>query len=228
MKNTISNGIRLILFSLATAVAVAAPVDVSKYPQAIRVACVGDSITQGSDAERGKAYPGQLQEMLGDKWSVRNFGVSGRTLLKKGDHPYWSEKAYQQALDFAPDVVVIMLGTNDTKPANWGHFDEFYADYKELVKSFKLLKSKPLVYVCRPCPVPGTGNYGINETNLLLEIPLIDKLAREENLGVIDMHAALVAKPLLMPDRVHPNTEGARVMAGTVYHELTGRTPPPD
>ena len=110
----------------------------------------------------------------------------------------------------------------------WGHFDEFYADYKELVKSFKLLKSKPLVYVCRPSPVPGMGNYGINETNLLLEIPLIDKLAREENLGVIDMHAALVAKPQLMPDRVHPNIEGAGVMAGTVYHELTGRTPPPD
>ena len=133
--------------------------------------------------------------MLGDKWKVGNFGVSGRTLLKKGDHPYWTEKAYQNALAFKPDVVIIMLGTNDTKPQNWKHKDEFVADYTELVKSFLTLESKPRVYVCRPCPVPGTGNYGINEAGVKEQIPLIDALAAKLNLGVIDMHAALEGKP---------------------------------
>ena len=93
------------------------------------------------------------------------FRSSARTLLKKGDFPYTKEKRYQDALQFAPNVVVIMLGTNDTKPQNWKHEADFEADYKDLVKSFQKLSSKPKVFLCRPVPVPGTGNYGINEAD---------------------------------------------------------------
>ena len=117
-----------------------------------------------------------------------------------------------------------MLGTNDTKPQNWVHKDEFSADYKKLVKTFLNLESKPRVFVCRPCPVPEPGNYGINETNIKIEIPQIDSLVHEMNLDVIDMHAALESKPELLPDRVHPNTAGAGVMAATAYKALTGET----
>ena len=88
-----------------------------------------------------------------------------------------------------------MLGTNDTKPQNWVHHDEFYSDYKALVEIFMNLPSKPRVFICRPCPVPGAGNYGINETNIQIEIPLLDQLAAEEKVDIIDMHAALVGKP---------------------------------
>ena len=139
---------------------------------------MGDSITAGAGAEPGKAYPIQLQAMLGDKWQVKNFGVGGRTLLKKGDLPYWKEQALTDAQAFNPDVVVIMLGTNDTKVQNWVHHDEFYADYKDLVEIFKNLPSKPRVFICRPCPVPDPGNYGINEANTQLEIPMIDQAGR--------------------------------------------------
>jgi len=189
----------------------------------IRVACVGDSITQGAGADAGKSYPSQLQEILGPKYEVGNFGVSGRTLLNKGDLPYTKEPAYQQARDFKPDAVIIMLGTNDTKPQNWKHKDEFAADYKALVTSFKTLESRPQIFVCRPCPVPEPGNFGITEANVKLEIPMIDKLAEEEKLEVIDMHAALEATPNLLPDRVHPNTEGARVMAATAAKAVTAK-----
>lgn len=217
----------LLLFVVSNLVAFAAgpmdPIDPAAFKEPIRVACVGDSITQGAGAEKGKSYPSQLQALLGDKWKVGNFGVSGRTLLRKGDHPYWNEKAFQDAQAFKPNVVVIMLGTNDTKPQNWAHKDEFFTDYKELVKTFKELESKPRIYICRPCPVPGAGNYGINEANLQIEIPLIDKLAAEEKAGVIDMHAPLQSKPELLPDRVHPNTAGAAVMAETAYQALTGK-----
>ena len=88
-----------------------------------------------------------------------------------------------------------MLGTNDTKPQNWKHESEFVADYTELVKSFLALESKPRVYVCRPCPVPEPGNFGINETGVQEQIKRIDALAAEMKLGVIDMHAALAGKP---------------------------------
>lgn len=198
----------------------------SEALEPVRLACIGDSITQGVGAAKGKSYPAQLQELLGPKWKVGNFGISGRTLLKKGDLPYWNEKAYQKALAFKPDVVIIMLGTNDTKPQNWKHEAEFVADYTGLVNSFLTLESKPRVFVCRPCPVPEPGNFGINETNVKEEILRIDRLAVEMKLGTIDMHAALADKPQFLPDRVHPNTEGAAEMAKAAFTALTGKADP--
>ena len=203
----------LALFSLMTA----------RAAEPIKVACVGDSITQGAGAKSGQSYPAQLQALLGDGYKVGNFGVSGRTLLKKGDFPYWKEKKYQDALAMEPAIVVIMLGTNDTKPQNWKFEAEFDADYRELVKSFQSLKSKPKVYVCRPVPVPGTGNYGINEENIQKEIPRVDALAKELGCGVIDMHAALEKTPELLPDRVHPNTAGAGEMAKAAAKAIAGK-----
>jgi acyl-CoA thioesterase I len=191
----------------------------------LRVACVGDSITQGSGADPGKSYPSQLQEILGEGWEVGNFGVSGRTLLRKGDFPYWKEAAYQKALGFKPDAVIIMLGTNDTKPQNWVHKGEFDSDYRDLVKSFQDLKPVPRVYICRPVPVPDGGNYGINEAGIQEQMPILAKLAEDLETGTIDMYGALDGKPKLLPDRVHPNTEGAGEMAKAAAKVLTGKTP---
>ena len=203
----------LALFSLMTA----------RAAEPIKVACVGDSITQGAGAKSGQSYPSQLQALLGEGYQVGNFGVSGRTLLKKGDFPYWKEKKYQAALAMEPAIVIIMLGTNDTKPQNWKFEAEFDADYRELVKSFQALKSKPKVFVCRPVPVPGQGNYGINEENIQKEIPRVDALAKELGCGVIDMHAALAKTPELLPDRVHPNTAGAGEMAKAAAKAIAGK-----
>ena len=189
----------------------------------IRLACVGDSITQGAGAGKGMAYPTQLQALLGVGWEIGNFGVSGRTLLRKGDHPYWKEAAYKKALDFKPDAVIIMLGTNDTKPQNWKHKAEFEGDYRDLVKSFLDLPSKPRVFICRPVPVPGKGNFGINDTALQEQMPVYAKLAEELKVDVIDMFAALDGKPELLPDRVHPNAAGAGEMAKAAAKALTGK-----
>ena len=224
------NPIRLLIAGLFIGSVLAADPMAPLKPSAdngpLKIACVGDSITQGSGAERGKSYPSQLQELLGKEWKVMNFGVSGRTLLRKGDFPYWNEAAYQNALKSEPDAVIIMLGTNDTKPQNWKHEKEFAADYADLVKSFQALPSKPRIYVCRPCPVPEPGNFGINEKNLKVWIKRIDKLAKEMDLGVIEMYEALEDKPELLPDRVHPNTEGAAEMAAAAYEALTGKPAP--
>lgn len=185
----------------------------ARAAQPVKVACVGDSITQGVGAQSGKSYPSQLQALLGDGFVVGNFGVSARTLLRKGDFPYWNEKKYRAALEMQPDVVIIMLGTNDTKPHNWKHEREFAKDCRDLAKSFLDLPSKPRVFLCRPCPVPGQGNFGINEENVQKEIPRIEAVAKELGCGVIDMHAALEKHPEMLPDRVHPNTAGAAEMA---------------
>ncbi len=172
---------------------------------------------------KGKSYPSQLQALLGDKWNVQNFGVSGRTLLKHGNAPIWKEKLFKDAHVFNPDVVIIMLGTNDTKPQNWVHHDEFIADYKDMIETFKSLPAKPRIFICRPCPVFAHGKFGINEANLDVEIPLIDQVATDEGVDIIDMHAALDGKPELSKDTVHPKTAGAGVMAQTAAAALTGK-----
>lgn len=200
-----------------------APIEPASYRAPVRLACVGDSITQGN--KRGD-YPSQLQQMLGDQWQVMNFGHSGRTLLKKGDLPYWKSPRYQEALKSNPDVVIIKLGTNDTKPQNWKFKEEFVADYKQLIGSFKALETKPRIYLCRPCPVVGDGNWGINDANIQVEIQWVNEIAKEMGLGIIDMNAPLVGKPELIPDKVHPNKEGYRVMAVAAYTVLTGKPAP--
>jgi lysophospholipase L1-like esterase len=199
----------------------ATPLDPANFSAPIKVACVGDSIAQGAGASPGHAYPDQLQALLGPKWMVKNFGVSGRTLLRKGDYPWSNEQAFKDAHALNPDVVVIMLGTNDTKPGNWAHRADYYGDYKDLIESFKVLPSKPHIWIVRPPPVPEPGNYGINETNMKVLLRKIDRLAKNEDVGEIDVHGALLSKPTLFPDRVHPNDAGAAVLAQTVASALT-------
>ena len=215
-----------ILISNVFAASPVEPIQPSDYKSPVKVACIGDSITQGSGAAEGQSYPSQLQALCGEEWKIANFGISARTLLKNGDFPYWKENAYQEALKSEPDAVIIMLGTNDTKPHNWKFEKEFTADYTALVQSFQALPSKPRIYLCRPCPVPEPGNFGINEDNIKEEIRRINKLAKDLDLAIIDMHKALEDRPELLPDRVHPNTEGAREMAKAAFKVLTGKRPP--
>ena len=195
----------MLLASLATLLPLGAA-------EPIKVACVGDSITQGVGAAPGKSYPSQLQELLGDGYKVGNFGVSGRTLLSKGDKPYVKEKAYQAALEMKPDIVIILLGTNDTKPQNWKFEKDFEADYKALVESFKRLDSKPRIFLCLPSRGPEKpGN--IFEGDLRKVRTRVQKLASTLGCKVIDMNAAIGKKPEMLADAVHPSALGAGEMA---------------
>src|SRR6266478_2934092 len=81
----------------------------------IKVACIGAGITEGATLENRKtqSYPAQLQTMLGEGYEVVNYGVSGCTMLRKGDKPYWNMPAYKEALAYKPNIVLIDLGGND-------------------------------------------------------------------------------------------------------------------
>jgi lysophospholipase L1-like esterase/pimeloyl-ACP methyl ester carboxylesterase len=202
----------------------AAPSQTPDPAAPIRVACVGDSITAGAGATSSfSSYPSQLGRMLGDGWTVGNFGNSGKTLLNSGDFPYQATDSLPKALAFNPNIVVIMLGTNDTKPQNWKFKDQFPADYKTLIAKFQALDTHPKIFVNRPPYVPGAGNYGINEPSMLEELPIVDAVAKEAGLPEIDIYGATEKKDALFPDRVHPNNEGAGLLARTVYQALTGK-----
>lgn len=216
------------LLGLVTTGLQADPVDVTGMKMPVRVSCVGDSITQGVGAERGKSWPSQLQEMLGEDWKVSNFGLSGTTLMNSGNKPYQKSGRFKAALESDPDVVVIMLGTNDTKPQNWQHFEKDYEkDYRSLIRAFADLETKPQIFLCLPPYIAKDGNWGINERATLAQIPVVTRLSKELKLGLIDVHGALKGRDDLIPDKVHPNTEGAKVITEAVFQALTGKTTPP-
>lgn len=189
---------------------------------AIRVACVGNSITYGAGVRNpGRdSYPAVLGRLMGESYWVKNFGVSGRTMLNKGDLPYMKERAYRNALDFNPDIVVIKLGTNDSKSWNWKHKSDFTKDLQTMIDEFKSLPAKPRIFLCYPSKAYLTGER-INEDIIAQEIiPLIRKVAKKNDLPVIDLHTAMDGKPQLFPDKIHPNEEGNVVMAKAVYEAL--------
>ncbi|MCE8949305.1 GDSL-type esterase/lipase family protein [Bacteroides thetaiotaomicron] len=190
---------------------------------AVRVACIGNSITFGAGIRNRSrdSYPSVLARMLGDSYWVKNFGVSARTMLNKGDHPYMNEPAYKNALAFNPNIVVIKLGTNDSKSFNWKYRADFMKDAQTMIDAFKGLPSQPKIYLCYPSKAYLTGD-GINDDIISKEIiPMIKKLAKKNNLSVIDLHTAMDGMPELFPDRIHPNEKGAQVMAKAVYQSIS-------
>lgn len=128
----------------------------------LRIACIGDSITQGTgvDDKEHDSYPAQLQVLLGDNYVVGNFGKGASYVLKPDskfntsykDKPQLSYKntaQYPDSLDFEPDVVVIMLGTNDMRHmVSDAAKAEFKETLGELVESYKELSSVQKVYLC--------------------------------------------------------------------------------
>jgi lysophospholipase L1-like esterase len=187
----------------------------------IKVAFVGNSITEGPGRDNPESFPLQVGRLLGDAYEVKNFGVSGRTLLKKGDFPYWNEPQFEEVNAYRPDVVLIKLGTNDSKPQNWAHKGEFVQDYLDLIAEFRDHMPKDgKVYVILPVPVTRV-NFGItpdvmnNEQRLML-FEIIQKSGAE----VIDLYTPLQDKPELLPDGVHPNKEGLNIMAGVITRRI--------
>lgn len=200
-------------------------VDQTKYDHQIKVACVGNSITYGYGIEHrdSLSYPAQLQGLLGENWTVQNFGVSARTLLSKGDHPYINEQAYIDAKTFDPDVVLIKLGTNDTKPHNWVFKNEFETDYRSLIESFQNLSSHPIVVLLKAVPA-FPEMWGISDSTIRLELnPAIEKLSSTLALPLIDLYSPLENRGNLFPDKIHPNSEGAGIMAELIYNRLIGK-----
>lgn len=194
---------------------------------ATKVACVGDSITEGSGlgSPTTESYPARLQRLLGSDYQVRNFGVSGRTLLRQGDLPYWKEPAFTQSHDYDPDIVTIMLGTNDSKPYNWRYGTNFVTDYTDLIASYTNLPSHPRVLLCAPCPVFNNGAYDINPGIVATNIaPLVRELGATLGLEVIDLQVLLAGHKEWFPDNVHPNAKGATVLSALFRTALLGKS----
>ncbi len=189
----------------------------------VKVACIGASITYGysiPDREHN-SYPAQLQKMLGDKYQVTNYGVSGTTMLRKGDSPYWKTKQYQAALANNPDIVFIDLGGNDAKLKNRSFYGEFEQDAYDMVQSFAQLPSHPRVVLMEAMPSWVTDTTGIWDPVIVKKInPHLQNVAYDHNIEILAMHAPFANQEANTPDKIHPNKEGAGRMAELVYENI--------
>jgi lysophospholipase L1-like esterase len=180
----------------------------------IRVACVGDSITEGTE------YPGDLWMMLGANYTVGNFGVGGTTVSLDSTSPYMNTTAFENATEFKPNIVIIMLGTNDAHPADAQYNGSFVEDYVKLVAAFQELTSKPKIWIVLPPPV-FTNESGITPQYFALTvIPSIEQASNETNLPTINVYSALANYSQDFPDGVHPNSAGSQIIANTIYETL--------
>lgn len=183
--------------------------------QAQRVACIGNSITDGMGIDMSEVYgyPAVLQRLLGKNYNVKNFGVSARTLMNKGDLPYMKEQAWADAQAFLPNIVVIKLGTNDSKDYNWIHGADYGSDLQKMVDTLRALPSKPQIYVCSP--IPAARIWGISDSVIVNgEIPAIKRVVKKNKLAYIDLHTEF--KPtegLMQRDGIHPTDKGAAQLA---------------
>lgn len=193
----------------------------------VKVACIGNSVTYGAllkDRSR-EAYPSLLQNLLGKRYEVKNFGHSGATLLKKGHNPYNKTKAFASVMEFRPDIAVIHLGLNDTDPRNWPDYrDNFAPDYAWLIDTLRKQNPAIKVYICRLSPIfnehprfkSGTRDWYWQIQRQIVQIAAANKT------GLIDLHSSLYNRPDLFPDNIHPDKEGAKIIAETIYAQLSG------
>lgn len=195
-----------------------------------RVACVGNSITDGYgiDMASTNGYPAQLQQLLGGDFCVKNFGVSARTLMDSGDRPYTKERAWADAKAFCPDIVVVKLGTNDSKPRNWqGHEKDYARDLQRMVDTLKALPSKPRIILCEPIKADtgaptGDANQISDSVITAAIIPAIRKVAKKNKLQALPLHGIAFAADEMQRDGIHPTAKGGKKIAAAVAEAIKG------
>ncbi len=180
----------------------------------VRVACVGDSITEGS------GYPAYLQALLGANYTVGNFGVSGSAVTFNSDKPYVNENAFRNAMAFNPDIVVIMLGTNDARTNNYVHIEDFSDNYKQIVAQFQALRNEPEVWLVEPPPL-FNNTLDLKDTYLKQGVlPNIQQVSTDLHLPIINVYEVLAGHSEYFGDGVHPSSEGAELIANEVYNAV--------
>ncbi len=194
-----------------------------KRQTTLEVACLGDSITSGyklADPVH-KSYPALLTQQSHGQWHVFNLGVNGATVINKGDIPITAQKSYKHLMDSRPDIVVILLGTNDIKNNNWKFVGNFVADYVELIKKIQELPSNPQIIVCSIPPVFIDYPNGLNATRQKQINILIKKITADTGTNFCDIDTVLQKENTLFIDGIHPNVSGAEKIAHLIFQKIS-------
>lgn len=194
-----------------------------EYPtDGIRVACIGDSITEGTFMPNKKMYnyPTQLDKLLEEKYIVENFGLSGACSMEQADKPYVNLSEYEESVKFLPNIVFFMIGTNDSKTFNWNR-EVFNIDYRALIEAYLNLPSRPRVIIMTPIPAYSSA-YRIQGDVIQNElVPDVKEICTEMNLEMIDLNEAFTGRnELYIIDEIHLNQDGGQYMAKTIFESI--------
>jgi acyl-CoA thioesterase-1 len=212
-----------VTFSLAFANPPAPTVETHK----IRVAAIGDSNTYGLgvalDHRSANSYPGQLQSLLGPDYEVLNYGLNSRTLLSTGNKPYTAERFFTLSQRAQPNVVLIMLGTNDSKPQNW-NAAEYEKQLETFATTYRNLASKPAVYLLTP--PAAFANSALIDPQVIADqvVPIVIRVGAKLNLPVIDIYAVTKNHSSWFSDGIHPNAAGYKLIADAVFAQLRAKS----
>lgn len=202
----------------------------------IKVACVGDSITQGinSTDKINKIYPAYLQEMLGWNYYVLNAGLSGYSVVNTDDYAYCKSAQYKDALRLVPDVVIYALGTNDANPGqaykNWDNpennrEEKFLASNRELLDSFYDVNPDCQIFLCYPASLFKVGNDQWNAIPWAEGIekhvrPLLEQIVAEYELPTVDFWQWSKDNSYVFTDGLHPKDETYEPFAKHIYDNI--------
>lgn len=126
---------------------------------------------------------------------------------------------FEDIKSYKPDIIILKLGTNDSRTNEWPQDAFFYADYARLVD--ELVKTGATVYLCYPIPPYGEKWEGRDKNVTKRLTPIIDRIAQEKQLKVIDLyHLHKMEDSYYLPDGIHPTPEGYKRMAENIYKAL--------
>lgn len=195
----------------------------------IKIACVGDSVTYGHGITGWpkNSYPSVLQDLLGEKYHVNNYGVSSFAVQESADRSYRTLEHYRESLAYDADYVVFMMGSNDSKPENWKSAEAYKADLLSLLDSYDdaeiILCTVPSAFFLEG-QTEGVTEHDIQPLVVDEIAEVIREVAAERDYTLIDIHALTAAHPeWFAKDGVHPSNEGAAAIAQEVYAALTGK-----
>ena len=196
----------------------------------IKVALVGDSVTYGHSIKNWPKnnYPTLLSDMLGDDYCVMSFGVSGSTVQPDGDQPYDLTKAYLWSHKYEADIIVLMLGSNDSKPENWKGAEKFKEEYLSFYDSYTSALTPAKMILCTPPTAyypdgitEGLSNYDIQPDIIEDIADIVREVADEKGCSLIEINDLTEnRRDLFGKDNVHPNNDGAKAIAEAVYEYI--------
>lgn len=194
----------------------------------IKVACVGDSITYGHGIANWPKnnYPAVLQGLLGEGYHVNSYGVSGRAVQPDSDQPYTALEHYQQSLAYEADIVVFMMGSNDSKPENWHGAEAFETELLSLLDSYgdaEIILCTPATAFFLDGKTEGLAEYDIQPVIVEEIAQIIRDVAAERGWTLVDLHSFTAEHPeWFEKDGIHPNNDGAAAIAEEIAEILAG------
>lgn len=191
--------------------------------EGIKVACVGDSLTYGTTLlnRRVESYPSRLAKLLGKDFDVLNLGFSGHALSKKSEKCLLNTPVIELLESYAPDYVLLLIGTNDARLKNFSTDDEFAANYKLLVSTIMNLPSSPKL-IAMTCPMvyaendPRSADFS---TEILARLVQVQRaILNLQKISYVDLYNITQGKTTLYSDdKLHFNAKGAKFLAHKMY-----------